>query len=228
MASLVLISALVPAAAFMAPSLPGTLHGRARAAVLRPLPRQRKVESARGPALWTAVDSATLGELPVVIGALLGGDALHHVLPHFPLADAFDGHRDGILLAVDAASQARALHSSDPPIVLWHAVMAVCVPCGVARHAVSRQEPKVACLTRGGRVLRTQPASPPLSVPGKERHARGSERNQTAWQHVARTAPGLGAADTQDCLYLGGHVGCDPNLNSQTNSCGCLGPPQSG
>ena len=124
MASLVIISALVPAAAFMAPSLPGTLHGRARAAFRRPLPRQRKVESARGPALWTAVDSATLGELPVVIGALLGGDALHHVLPHFPLADAFDSHRDGILLAVDAASQARALHSSDPTPVSWHAVMA--------------------------------------------------------------------------------------------------------
>jgi hypothetical protein len=117
MASLVLISAMVPAAAFMAPSLPGTLHGRARATSLRPLPRQRRPEVARGPALWTAVDSATLGELPGVIGALLGADALHHVLPHFPLADALDGHRDGILLAVDAASQARALHFSDPSMV---------------------------------------------------------------------------------------------------------------
>ena len=45
---------------------------------------------------------------------------------------------------------------------------------------------------------------PPPLVPGKERRARGSERCQAAWQHVARPAPGLGTADTQGCFHLGG------------------------
>jgi len=44
-----------------------------------------------------------------MIGAMLGGDALHNVLPHFPLAGALDSHGDGILLAADTAAQDASL-----------------------------------------------------------------------------------------------------------------------
>ena len=109
LAWVVLVSVTAPTNAFLAPSLPGRLYGRPTgAAQLRHPVLPLRAERARAAPRWAAVDAAAMGEIPVALGALLGADALHHILPHVDVGAALDGHGATLLLADVATVQAIA------------------------------------------------------------------------------------------------------------------------